>query len=159
MGRLAAPFGVKGWLRVHTFSEMVDALTDYTAWHIAYEGNWKVYPVQEWQLHSTGLVVHLAGVNDRDAAFALRGHDVAVPRDSLPTAPENQYYWSDLLGMQVVNQQHEVLGEISQILEAGAHDVLVVQGERERLIPFVAQIVGHVDTQARQVTVDWQLDY
>jgi 16S rRNA processing protein RimM len=159
MGRLAVPFGVKGWLKVHTFTELADTLADYSEWQIAVQGVWRAYAVIDWKLHSTGLVVQLEGVNDRDAALSLRGCEIAIPRTNLPVAPENEYYWSDLIGMIVQNEQDVVLGEIAEILEAGAHDVLVVKGERERLIPFVEQIVRHVDVPARRVTVDWQPDY
>ncbi len=159
MGRLAVPFGVQGWLKVHTYTELADTLADYGEWKIAIQGSWRAYTVLDWKLHSTGLVALLDGVSDRDAALALRGSEIAIPRASLPVAPENEYYWSDLIGMTVLNEQDILLGEIAEILEAGAHDVLVVKGDRERLIPFVEQIVRHVDVSARRVTVDWQADY
>ena len=159
MGRVAVPFGVKGWARIQSFSEEIETLDAYDSWYLGRDGVWQSYAVLDVRLHGNGLVALFEGVEDRDAALALKGREIAIPRDWLPPAPENQYYWSDLIGLTVVNQQGIVLGEVAQLLEAGAHDVLVVRGERERLLPFVGQIVLDVDLAARRVLVDWQPDY
>ncbi len=159
MATVAAPFGVKGWVKIQPFSEMDDALADYAEWQIKRGEQWVSYAVREFKLHGNGVVVSLAGVDDRDTAFALRGSEIAVPRASLPPAPENEYYWSDLIGLDVVNSQSVLLGQVEKILEAGAHDVLVVRGERERLIPFVGQVVLEVDLSAHRILVDWHADF
>lgn len=159
MGRVAVPFGVKGWIRIQSFSEEIEALDDYDVWYLGRGSVWQSYSVLDIKLHGNGLVALLDGVEDRDAALALRSREIAVPRALLPPAPENQYYWSDLIGLTVVNEQGVVLGDIAQLLESGAHDVLVVRGDRERLIPFVGPIVRTVDLAARRVLVDWQPDY
>lgn len=159
MGRVSIPFGVKGWIKIQPFSEMDDTLADYGEWHILCQGQWVAYAVREVKLHGKGLIANFVGVDERDAAFVLRGREIAVPRISLPPAPANQYYWSDLIGLDVVNTHAHPLGTVEKLLEAGAHDVLVVQAERERLIPFVGQIVLEVDLAARRIVVDWQADY
>ncbi len=159
MGRIAAPYGVKGWFKIQTFSETIDALADYAQWYVGRDGRWQVYTVAEAKVHVKILVAQLSGVDGRDAALALKGCEIAVARDTLPQAPEGEYYWSDLTGLEVTNLRGEPFGSIAQILEAGAHDVLVVRGEREHLIPFVGQIVREVDLTARTVIVDWELDY
>ncbi len=159
MGRIAAPYGIKGWFKIQTFSETIDALADYAQWYVGRDGRWQVYTVAEVKVHVKILVAQLSGVDGRDAALALKGCEIAVARDTLPQAPEGEYYWSDLIGLEVTNLRGEPFGSIAQILEAGAHDVLVVRGEREHLIPFVGQIVREVDLTARTVIVDWELDY
>jgi len=159
MGRIAAPYGVKGWMKIQTFSEAIDTLADYSEWYVKRGNDWQLYTVADARVHTKVLVAALAGVADRDQALALKGCEIAVERASLPAAQEGEYYWSDLVGLNVVNLRGEAFGTIEQILEAGAHDVLVVRGEREHLIPFVGQIVRHVDLAARTVQVDWELDY
>ncbi len=159
MGRVAAPYGVQGWFRIQTFSEALDTLIDYPQWYVGRDNDIRIYTVAEVKTHVKVLIAKLQGVDGRDAALALKGCDIAVARQDLPSAPEGEYYWSDLIGMKVANQRGEPFGSIAQILEAGAHDVLVVRGEREHLIPFVGQIVQDVDLTARTVIVDWELDY
>ena len=159
MGRVAAPYGVKGWMKIQTFSEAIDTLADYSEWYIRRGSDWQIYSVIEARVHTRILVAELAGITDRDQALALKGSEIAVARDSLPAAPEGEYYWSDLIGLQVENLRGDIFGAIDQILEDGAHDVLVVRGKREHLIPFVGQIVQRVDLSSRKVQVDWELDY
>lgn len=159
MGRVAAPYGIKGWIKIQTFSEAQDALADYPEWQLGRAGGWRTFRVLAVKIHARTLVAELEGVSDRDAALALKGSEIAVPRAALPPAPEGEYYWSDLIGLDVVNTHGESFGKIESLLESAAHDVLVVRGERERLIPFVGQIVKTVDLQAGIVQVDWEADY
>ena len=159
MGRIAAPFGIRGWVKVQPFTEEFDGLLDFPVWHIGRGAEWREVAVLEADVHSKSLVARLDGCNDRDAAAALKGMEVAVPREALPEAAENEYYWSDLIGLAVVNAQGETLGKVADVLETGANDVLVVEGERERLIPFVAQTILEVDLAAGRINVDWGADY
>lgn len=164
MARIAAPWGVKGWFKVQPFSELDDALADYADWWVrSRSGTWDICKVEAFQPHGNQMVAKLVGVNDRDAAFALRGAEIAVPRSSLPRAGDNEYYWSDLIGLEVRNLQNQTLGHIREMLEAGAHDVMVVSRDTEQssdlLIPFVGAVVQAVDMQGRCVQVDWQEDY
>jgi 16S rRNA processing protein RimM len=104
-------------------------------------------------------VAQLAGCEDRDAASALRGRQVAVPRAALPATRDNEYYWTDLLGLRAVTVEGAELGIVVQILETGANDVMVVQGERERLVPFVAAVVREIDFGRGVICLDWGVDY
>jgi 16S rRNA processing protein RimM len=104
-------------------------------------------------------VARLAGCEEREAAERFRGSEVAVPRSQLPQTQPDEYYWADLLGLTVVNGESQELGSIAGILQTGANDVLVVQGERERLIPFIAAVIRQVDAGAGIVRVDWGADY
>ena len=159
MGRIGAPYGVKGWVHFQPFSEMGDALADHAVWQIGHAGKWTDYTLEDLRPQGKSLVAKLAGIEDRDAAGALRGCEIAVPRSSLPPAGPDEYYWSDLIGLQVVNLQGAALGVVDHLLEAGAHDVLVVRGERLRMIPFTGGIIGEVDPAAGRIVADWQPDY
>ena len=159
MGRILGPFGVRGWVRIRTFTEHLDTLVEYPVWWVAQGEGWRQVEVLETEVHSAQLVARLAGVDDRDQAFALRGHDVAVLREQLPEVAEGEFYWADLIGLAVVNVQGESLGKVEGLVETGANDVLVVQGDRERLLPYVDAVVLDVSLQQARIVVDWGLDY
>ena len=159
MGRIAAPYGVKGWIKVHPYTEYLDSLLDYPVWRLGKGGAWRPYRVVEGRPHNRFLLAELEGVDDRDAAERLRGMEIAVARDELPEPDEDEYYWDDLIGLEVVNTSGASLGRVKGLLETGAHDVLQVVGERERLIPFTAPIVLEVNLAAGRIRVDWEADY
>lgn len=159
MGRISAPFGVKGWVKVHPDTESPGSLLAYKTWWIGRDGDWREAAVAEAKVQGASLAARLEGFEDRDAAAALRGKSVAVPRSQLPQARSGEYYWADLVGLRVVNAESQELGRIEQILQTGANDVLVVQGERERLIPFIASVIREVDPAAGVMRVEWSADY
>lgn len=160
MGRIVAPYGVQGWVKVLPDTEALDGLLDYQTWQIGKEGNWKQIKLMSGKVHNDVLVVKLEGVNDRDAAFACKGMQIAVPRDALPELDdEDGFYWSDLIGLAVTNQQGVAFGKIVDVFETGANDVIVVQGEVERLIPFAEHTVIKVDIAQQTMLVDWDEDY
>jgi 16S rRNA processing protein RimM len=159
MARVAGPFGVKGWVKLQVFTERVDGLLDYPVWWIGQDGGWEPVEVEQGAAHGAALVARLKGIDDREQAAVLRGRDVAVPRAELPRNEEGEYYWTDLEGLRVGNLQGEALGVVTGLLETGASQVLVVQGERERLIPFVSAVVKSVDLARGELVVDWGADF
>jgi 16S rRNA processing protein RimM len=159
MGRVAAPFGVKGWVRVQVFTEALDSLLDYPTWWLGRGENWREQQVEEADVHGRTLVARLAGCEDREAAAALTGAQIAVPQSELPEPGAGEYYWRDLQGLRVANLQGQELGTVSRLVETGAHGVLVVKGDRERLIPFVDAYVVKVDLAQGELVVDWGADY
>ena len=159
MGRIAAPFGVQGWIRVRPATAAVRSLLDYPQWWVGGEGDWQPRGVAEAKVQGRAVIARLEGCGDRESAAELRGREVAVPRAALPRTRENEYYWADLIGLNVVNAQAQDLGLVTQILQTGANDVLLVQGGRERLIPFIAQVIREVDQDAGVIRVDWGSDY
>ena len=159
MGRIAAPFGIKGWIKVQPYSEDPGTLMDFASWRVGRGDQQRHYGVEEIQDHSNALIAKLEGINDRDQAFALRGLEVSVPRSALPPPEENEFYWADLIGLLAINHQGMELGRVESLMETGAHDVLVVKGKREHLIPFIAAFVGKVDMAAGRIEVDWGEDY
>jgi 16S rRNA processing protein RimM len=163
MGRIAAPYGVRGWVKVQPFTATSAGLAGYGEWWLERDGGWEARRVEQVRVHGGWVVGKLAGCEDRDAAGALRGSRIAVPRAALPPAAENEFYWADLIGLRVVNGQGQDFGAIRGLIRTGANDVMVVHGEgdaaRERLIPFIAPVVRQVDIAAGRVSVDWGADY
>jgi len=160
MGKVVGAQGLQGWVKVHAFTEYLDSLLDYNTWYVGNEQEWRPLEVLEANVHGGRvLIAKLQGIADRTAAEKCKGRLIAVPRESLPEQPEGEYYWSDLIGLEVVNVQGEVLGKVTELLETGANDVLVIEGERERLLPFTAQVILKVDLAAGRISVDWGADY
>ncbi len=164
MGRVAAPYAVNGWLKIQPFTETVDSLLDYPEWRIGKNGQWRTCRLLEGKVHGQTLLVALEGIGDRNIAETVQGFEIAVARADLPPPAEDEYYWDQLTGLEVVNLQGEALGHVVGVLETGAHEVLKIQGELdskpvERLIPFVGALVKTVDLAARRIVVDWGLDY
>lgn len=159
MGRVLAPFGVKGWVKVQTFTETPESLLRYPIWWIGADQKWRECQIEQAKVQTAGLIAKPAECDDRDAAMRLRGQQIAIPRNAFPEVGANEYYWGDLVGLNVVNMQGEDFGTVCEVFETGANDVLVVQGERERLIPFVEAIVKQVDLANRVIRIDWGSDY
>ncbi len=160
MGYVSGAFGIHGWINLVGDTEDADSLFDYDTWWIGQEGQWQAYTLVEGQVHTKKLAAQLEGVNDRDAAFALKSCKIAVSRSLLPAPAADEYYWIDLIGLDVINVQGEKLGVVDNVFETGANDVIVVKdGQTERLLPFVAHVVLKVDLAAKTISVDWGLDY
>jgi len=159
MGRITGAFGVKGWIKVQPYTGAPGGLLNYERWWIEDESGWTQCRIEKAQVQGTAVAAKLAGCEDRDGAAAYRGRQVAVARDELPAAAENEFYWVDLIGLRVVNTAGEDLGAVDRVLETGANDVLVLHGERERLIPFIEQVVLEVDLAAGVIRVDWGSDF
>jgi 16S rRNA processing protein RimM len=159
MGRISAPFGIQGWIKIKTFTESADGLADHDRWWIGSGEEWKPYTMQEFAARPAATVAKLEGVDDRNAAEALRGLEVAVSREALGPAEPGSIYWIDLVGLEVRTVSGEALGKVEGLFETGETSVLVVKGERERMIPFVPQYVKGVDREAKRITVDWEAGY
>lgn len=161
MGYIADAFGVSGWVKVKTATESVSSLASYAQVYLRLKNQQVVAAtIAESLVRNDILHVKLAHITDRDAALALRGATIAVARVEFPALATDEYYWVDLIGLTVINQQNEPLGTVKQLLETGANDVLVVNdGVKEHLIPFVAQYIISVAMSQRQIVVDWGLDY
>jgi 16S rRNA processing protein RimM len=160
MGRVLAPYGVRGWLKVRPETEQPESLLSYRTWRLAAESGWRDYRLAEGRVHGGSiLVARLEGVVDRDQAARLQNMPIAVPRSALPPAPEGEYYWADLIGLAVVNREGVELGVVDEMFATGANDVLVVRGDRERLIPFIESVVVEVDLRGSRLTVDWGAEY
>ena len=159
MGRLMGAFGIQGWVKLRTFTETPGSLASHPTWWIRGKTGWQSAKLQEFKVRPAATSAKLEGIDDRTAAELLRGCDVAVTREDLGEAGEGEFFWVDLEGLEVVNLQGESLGRVTELVRGGGADVLVVKGERERLIPFVAHYVLKVDREAKRITVDWEAGY
>lgn len=163
MGRVAAAYGVRGWLRIDPLSDDPHALAAHAAWWMQPRGaDWRRVKVETCRPHGGALVAAIEGVADREAALALRGALVGLAREDLPALAEDELYWADLEGLSVVNRQGEALGTVVGLIDTGAHAVLRVGASdraEERLIPWVEAYVDAVDVAGRRIVVDWPADY
>lgn len=182
VGRIADAWGVKGWFKVIPHSASPEALFSCRRWHLlpperaarpvratetAGTEAWTqplLLKIRDIKAHADTLVASSDVVADRNAAEGLKGARIFVPRSSFPTPGEGEYYWVDLIGLQVVNREGLLLGEVRDLLSTGPQTVLVLQAQQdgkslERMIPFVSTFVDKVDMAARCITVDWQPDY
>ena len=159
LGRISGVFGVKGWVKVFSYTEPREAVLGYASWLLGQKGQWQSATVAEGQRHGKGVVARIEGFEDRDQAATLVGTQIGVPRGELPETEDGHYYWSDLEGLMVVRSDGSELGKVAYLLETGAHDVMVIKGETEQLVPFVKdEIVIDVDLAAGVITVDWDWD-
>ncbi|MDO8413705.1 MAG: ribosome maturation factor RimM [Gallionellaceae bacterium] len=161
MGRVAAAQGILGWVAIKTYTETVDSLADYPVWWLGDEKHpWREISVEKFAVQSKGLIAKFPGCNDRSAAEKYKGLLVAVPRSSLPQQTEDEYYWADLIGMQVVNVAGASLGIVDNLMDTGANQVLCVRGKGgEVLIPFIASAIQQVNLAEKTIRVDWSADW
>jgi 16S rRNA processing protein RimM len=159
LGRVIGAFGVRGELKLLSFTDPADTILRYQPWQLRQDGVEREVVGASGRMSAKGLTVRLHGVDDRDAAQALAGAEVWVPRSRLPAAKPGEHYWVDLEGLEVVNREGIVLGRVSHLFETAANQVLVVGGERERLIPYLDDFVLGVDFDAGRIDVDWDADF
>ena len=161
MGRVVAPYGVFGWLKIVPDTEEFDGLLEYKKWWIGKDNDWRELAVKEAKIHNDVLVVKLQGIDDRDTAVACKGKQIAVPRALLPKLENEEYYWSDLIGLSVKNQQEVDFGFITDVFATGSNDVVVAKSEDgiERLIPYIAQVILVVNMVEKTMLVDWDAEF
>lgn len=159
LGRISGLFGVRGWVKVYSYTEPREAVLNYDRWLLGRKDGWQEATVAEGQRHGKTVIVRIDGYDDRDQAAGLVGSEIGVPREQLPETGTDQYYWSDLEGLRVIHRDGTELGKVAYLLETGANDVLVVKGETERLIPFVMdKVILGVDLAKGEIRVDWEWD-
>ena len=160
LGRISGLYGVKGWVKVFSHTEPRENIVNYPVWYLKDGAGWKAQKLESGKAHGKGVVARLAGCDDRDVAAALVGRDIAIPSDQLPKSGPDEYYWSELIGLKVLTENGNVLGQITGLMETGANDVLVVKGEQECLIPYVPeQVVLDIDLEQGEMRVDWDPEY
>lgn len=166
VGKITGVHGIKGWLKVHSYTDPMNNLFDYKPWYLASPKGWQKIKIDAYRAQGKGFVVHVPGFDDRDEVKVFTQRDIAIARDLLPQLTEDEYYWHQLVGLQVINQQQQLLGVVKELFETGANDVVVVSptsqsiDKDERLIPYLeGQVIKSVDIEQNTLFIDWQDDY
>jgi len=166
VGHLSTPYGIKGWVWVHSLTEPMGNVFEYGPWYLCRAGRFEQAEVAEWRTQGKGVVARLKGCDDRNAVEGLRNVEVWVPKDVLPVLGDDDFYWSELQDLDVYNTEGAYFGQVHGMMETGSNDVLVVRAcagsidSQERLIPWLPeQVVKNVDKAARRITVDWDADF
>jgi 16S rRNA processing protein RimM len=160
IGRISGLYGVRGWVKIFSHTRPIENILNYSPWQLGQSGQWQTISVSEGRLQGKGIIAHFESINDRDQASHLLGAEIAVDREQLPQPTNGEYYWADLIGLTVINRDDIILGQVDHLLETGANDVLVLKGERERLIPFlIEQVILNVDLAQSVLRVDWDADF
>ncbi len=160
VGSILGVFGVKGWLKIYSNTDEKETILTYKPWYVERNKVRKEVKVKAGKPHGKTVIALLDGIGNRNEAEKWVGSDIYILADQLPKLSKSEYYWSDLIGLKVVTVTGEEFGCIKQMLETGANDVMVVEGDRERLIPFVLdQVVKTVDLNEQQMIVDWDANF
>ncbi len=160
VGKISGVFGIKGWVKVFSYTDYRENILDYSPWLLKKAGETKTVKVITGNLQGKAVVAQLDGIQDRDLAASLMGWDIFITPEQLPKAASDEYYWSDLIGLKVENTEGVDFGVISGLLETGANDVVIVQGDKERCIPFLqGQTITQIDLSTGKMIVDWDADF
>lgn len=167
LGKLGSAYGIRGWLRVFSSTELAENLFDYQPWFIKQGTSWQQLELETWKWHNHEIVIKLKGIDDRDLANTLTNKELFIDESQLPVLEQGEYYWKDLMGCQVVNTKGYDMGRVTDLMETGSNDVLVVKAnlkdafsKTERLIPFIeGQVITHVDLNTKSILVDWDPDF
>lgn len=158
-GRISGHFGVQGWVKVFSHARPREAIIGYSPWLVKIAGEWREVDVVEGRAQGKGVVAKLKGVDDRDAASRLIGAEIALRLSQLPPLKKGEYYWAQLVGIEVVNLAGEKFGKVSHLFDTGANDVMVVRNGRERWLPATPPVIREVDLEAGIIRVDWDADF
>ncbi|MCS2610862.1 ribosome maturation factor RimM [Halomonas dongshanensis] len=166
LGKLTSPYGVKGWMKVYSFTSPMDSILDYPEWWVRQGDTLKRFPVVQGRRQGKGLVVQLDGVDDRDQAELLSQAEILLEKAELPALSDAEYYWHQLEGLAVFTRQGAYLGRVEYLFETGANDVMVVRGDaeaidrRERLLPFLPDdVIDEIDLETGRMVVDWDPEF
>ncbi len=160
VGKVSGVFGVKGWVKVFSFTDDRENILGFSPWLLKKDSDSRLIKVVDGMLQGKAIVARLDGINDRDQAAGLMGWDIFISPEQLPKAAEGEYYWSDLIGLHVETIEGVSLGVVDSLLETGANDVVIVHGERERVIPFLqGQTIIKIDLETGKMIVDWDPEF
>ncbi|MGH8575648.1 MAG: ribosome maturation factor RimM [Gammaproteobacteria bacterium] len=159
MGRVGGLHGLQGGLKVYSYTRPAEGILEYTPWYLDLDGAWQAVVRTDASAGQKRLVAYLEGFGDRDTATGLVGADIAVRRSQLRPLQAGEHYWVDLIGLEAYTPSGQHLGSVAGMLDTGANDVLIVRGERDRLVPYVEGVyVRNVDLANRRLEIDWRLD-
>lgn len=160
VGRFGRAHGIKGFVTVHSFTDPRDNILRYTDWHAYIGKQWQPLKLLRVEINDKTILAQIEGYHEREQVADLTNIEIAIRREQLPTLKPGEYYWHELIGMNVVNQQGASLGKVVEIMPTGANDVLIVEGEKRHLIPYLPdQFIADINSSQRLITVDWDADF
>ncbi len=166
LGKVTTAFGIKGWVKVYSYTDPATNILDYKEWYIHQNGEWKRFKVKQGKLQGKGLAAALEGVTDRDQALALSQCDIGIPESELPEPEEDEHYWFQLEGLNVVTTQDQLLGQVKELFDSGGgNQVLTIKpcegsiDKRSRMMPYVSEYILEVDLDTGVIQVDWDPDF
>lgn len=160
IGRFGRPQGLKGFVRVISFTETPNNILDYTPWHVDIRGVWQPIKITDVESHAKFILVQIEDYSQREQVALLTNCNIAVQYHQLPALPKNDYYWRDLIGMQVTNQDGHLLGVVTEMLATGSNDVLIITGDKRYLVPYLpGEFVVKIDAEKRMIHVHWDVDF
>lgn len=159
LGKIAGTFGVRGWVKVQSFTEPPENIFEYDNWRIRRRGEWTMVTIEDGRVTAKGVLVKLQGIDTPEEARLYAGAEIGVARSEMPALAPGEYYWSDLEGLEARSPNGEVLGRIDHFRRAPGGDIVVVRGEREHWIPFVKDRIVKIDLEAGHVVFDWAADW
>jgi 16S rRNA processing protein RimM len=159
IGKLGTTYGVHGWLKVHSYTDVDSHILDYSPWYIEdAEKGFKLLTLTGEREHGKSVIVKIEGIDSPEVARLLTGKNIAVLRAQLPVLGKDEYYWRDLIGLSVIDQHGQSLGQVSYLIETGSNDVLVVKGEKEHAIPFLLNdVITRIDLNNKTIYVNWDI--
>ncbi len=159
IGRFGSVYGIQGWLKVISFTQPMTNILHYENWLINRASSWQPITITASKLHGKHILVKIADCTTPEQARQYTNIDIAISRGQLPTLTESEYYWADLEGLSVVNQQGIELGKVSHVFATGANDVLIVKGEKEHLLPYIKQVILNINLAEKTLLVDWDENF
>lgn len=159
VGKFASVFGVKGWIKVISYTDPPENLFNYADWFVKHNRAWQPINIEAAKPHGKAFVVKIQDIDDRDIAHTYTNNEIAITRDALPDLPEGEYYWSQLVGLTVTTTEGVTLGTIVRLDETGANDIIFIRGDRERVLPYIDSVVKNIDLDKQQMIVDWDPDF
>ena len=159
IGKIISAYGIKGWVKIRPFTETAKNFIHYKIQFLSRnQKDWNRVEIKETKIQGQDVIADI-GLIDRDQSISHKGYFFAIERDQLPQLPEDEFYWDDLIGLNVIDVDLVDLGKVIGLIETGANDVLVVSGDRERLIPYIPQVIKKVDTHNQVIEVDWDKEF
>ena len=160
VGRFGRPHGIKGFVTVHSFTDPADNILRYTDWHVYLNNQWQAVKLLCVEVNNKTIIAQIEGYPEREVVSRLTNAEIAVQKNQLPELDPGEYYWHQLVGMNVINQKGESFGKVIELMPTGANDVLVVQGEKKHLIPYLPGLyVINIDDSQKIITVEWDMDF
>lgn len=160
VGRIGSAYGVKGWVKLQSFTDPVDNIFGYHPWYVEDKGDWKPIDCDQYEFHNDKPIVHIQGYDTPERVKQLAGREIAIDKSLLPKLPEGEFYWHELIGLTAMTPQGVILGTTTQIVSNGAHPILMIVGEKTHLIPLLfGQFIGRVDLEKGQMVVKWDPEF